>query len=212
MKQFIRILLVALAVPFFGTRFMSAHGTANAESSTGTHRVFNRLADAAHSYTHLLVKTGSDADHVAVCGAADFPLGTTDDAPDAAEDLINVHGLGGPCTRKVRVATGLAEGVDLYTAASGFAQAEPAVAGTFYKVGRSIAAANQVGAGNYVIEFLPCEPVRTVVVAALTSTNGTAAGAADLAALKTEAEKIGDDIRALAAALATPSVVKVLAA
>ena len=29
-----------------------------------------------------------------------------------------------------------------------------------------------------------------------TSTNGTAAGAADLAALKTEAEKIGDDVRA----------------
>lgn len=34
---------------------------------------------------------------------------------------------------------------------------------------------------------------------ALTSTNGTAAGAADLAALKTEAEKIGDDVRSLAA-------------
>jgi len=29
-----------------------------------------------------------------------------------------------------------------------------------------------------------------------TSTNGTAAGAADLAALKVEAEKIGDDVRA----------------
>jgi len=30
-----------------------------------------------------------------------------------------------------------------------------------------------------------------------TSTNGTAAGAADLAALKAEAEKIGDDVRAV---------------
>ncbi len=33
------------------------------------------------------------------------------------------------------------------------------------------------------------------------STNGTAAGAADLAALKTETELIGDDLRALRAAL-----------
>jgi hypothetical protein len=35
----------------------------------------------------------------------------------------------------------------------------------------------------------------------LASTNGTAAGAADLAALKTECEKIGDDARAIHAAL-----------
>jgi hypothetical protein len=35
----------------------------------------------------------------------------------------------------------------------------------------------------------------------LTSTNGTAAGAADLAALKVETEKIGDDVRAIHAAL-----------
>ena len=35
----------------------------------------------------------------------------------------------------------------------------------------------------------------------LTSTNGTAAAAADLAALKVESEKIGDDVRAIHAAL-----------
>ena len=35
----------------------------------------------------------------------------------------------------------------------------------------------------------------------MASTNGTAAGAADLAALKTEAENIGDDVRAIYAAL-----------
>lgn len=37
----------------------------------------------------------------------------------------------------------------------------------------------------------------------LTSTNGTAAGAADLAALKTESEKISDDVHAIHAALVT---------
>jgi hypothetical protein len=39
------------------------------------------------------------------------------------------------------------------------------------------------------------------IAVVLTSTNGTAAGAADLAALKAEAEKIGDDVRAIYAAL-----------
>ncbi len=39
------------------------------------------------------------------------------------------------------------------------------------------------------------------IAVVLASTNGTAAGAADLAALKAEAEKIGDDVRAIYAAL-----------
>lgn len=40
----------------------------------------------------------------------------------------------------------------------------------------------------------------------LTSTNGTAAGAADLAALKTETEKVGDDVRAIHAALVAAGI------
>jgi len=46
-----------------------------------------------------------------------------------------------------------------------------------------------------------------VTTVALTSTNGTAAAAADLAALKTEAEKIGDDVRAIHAALVTAGII-----
>ena len=44
-------------------------------------------------------------------------------------------------------------------------------------------------------------PIASVPVA--TSTNGTAAAAADLAALKTEAEKAGDDVRATITAIAS---------
>jgi len=47
-------------------------------------------------------------------------------------------------------------------------------------------------------------PAPTAVT--LTSTNGTAAGAADLAALKAEAEKIGDDVRAMHAALVNKGI------
>lgn len=43
---------------------------------------------------------------------------------------------------------------------------------------------------------------------ALTSTDGTAAGAADLAALKVESEKIGDDVRAVHAALKVAGILK----
>lgn len=42
----------------------------------------------------------------------------------------------------------------------------------------------------------------------LTSTNGTAGAAADLTALKAEAEKIGDDVRAIHAALITAGILK----
>jgi hypothetical protein len=42
----------------------------------------------------------------------------------------------------------------------------------------------------------------------LTSTNGTAGAAADLAALKAEAEKIGDDVRALHASLQLLGLIK----
>lgn len=52
--------------------------------------------------------------------------------------------------------------------------------------------------------FVLVEPetaARGPVTVTLTSTNGTAAAAADLAALKAEAEKIGDDVRAIHAAL-----------
>ena len=46
------------------------------------------------------------------------------------------------------------------------------------------------------------------VAVVLGSTNGTAAAAADLAALKTEAEHIGDDVRAIYAALVTQGILK----
>ncbi len=56
--------------------------------------------------------------------------------------------------------------------------------------------------GDYVfIVVSPETAVRGPVSVTLTSTNGTAAAAADLAALKAETEKAGDDIRAIHAAL-----------
>ena len=59
----------------------------------------------------------------------------------------------------------------------------------------------ETGAANEIIECVLIGPKLIGNSLVLTSTNGTAAAAADLAALKAEAENIGDDVRALYAAL-----------
>lgn len=62
--------------------------------------------------------------------------------------------------------------------------------------------------GVWVFVGVPFASVAPVTVS-LTSTNGTAAAAsADLAALAAEAEKIGDDVRAIHAALALHGLIK----
>lgn len=153
--------------------------TANAETAAGTHKVLTRRADAAHSHRHLLVKTGSDALHVAVAGAGDYPVGSTNDSPGAAEEICNFHPLNdGDRTRILRAATALGAGVDVYAAANGFVQALPATPGTYYRVGRTLAAAVQEGSNNYAVEVAVHAPVKTLLIAAATGTAAT-----DIAAL-----------------------------
>lgn len=166
------------------------------------------LTDAAIATRYLLGKKGTDAAHIAVNGAADCPLGIITDEAPAAEEGVNVDLLGLADEGKIMIAAGvIAVDTFVYTAAGGKVQAEPTIAGTYYRVGRAIKAA---AADGDKVEVIPLAPLPLVVVAAFTSTNGTAAAAADLAALKVEAEKIGDDVRALGTALATPALVKVL--
>lgn len=174
------ITLISFLALFVGG-LRHAFCTANVETATGTHKVLSRRADAAHSARYLLVKSGTDAFHAAVAGASDYPIGSTNDTPGAAEDLFNVNPLNNSeYTRPLRVATAIAAEVDLYTGANGFAQALPAVAGIYYKVGRSVALAVQEAANSYVVEVTPCDPVKTVVIAAATGTAAT-----DIAALFT---------------------------
>lgn len=193
----------------FARRMQYGPELCGANISEGTHERLTRKADAALTAKNLLVKEGTDSNHSAINGAADKPIGPCTDEAAAAEDLVNVIPLGAvPHTVLMVASEAIAANADVYTAASGKIQDEPAVAGTYYMVGRARKAA---AANNDVIEVQPCAPVKVVVIAALTSTNGTAGAAADLAALKAEAENIGDDVRAIAAALATPALIKVLA-
>lgn len=167
------------------------------------------LTDAAVTTRFLLCTDGTDANHAAATSAAsDRPIGIFGDEASAAEDPIEVQSLNATnLTRKVVASEAITVGDLIYTAASGKVQDEPAVAGTYYRIGKAV---TEAGADGDVIEVETHAPVKVVVIAALTSSDGTAAAAADLAALKVEAEKIGDDVRAIATALATPAEVKVL--
>ncbi len=166
-------------------------------------------ADAALTTRHMLVKAGSDDNHVAIIAAAsDEPLGIAQDEPEAAEDAVNIAVLGAfPGTVLVVAGETVTANEDAYSKGDGKVMDEPAVAGTYWKIGRFITG----GSSGDEVEMQPCAPVKVVVIALLgntnseisaialaaeTSTNGTAAAAsADLAALAAETEKIGDDVR-----------------
>lgn len=180
MKQ-IKLFLLAIAGAIFGG-LRGPLATANAESNTGTHGgVDTKLADAALSYRYLLVKVGSDADHIAVCTAADLPVGVCTDQPAAAEDPVNVTLLGiSRGTVKMMCATAIAAQTDVYAAAAGFVTAIPGSAGTYYRVGRTRAVATIHAANVYVAEVEPCLPEKVAVIAAATGTAAT-----DVAALFT---------------------------
>lgn len=135
-----------------------------ANVAEGTHQnALTRLADAALATRFLLVKIGSDANHVAACGVGDIPLGIATDEPAAAEDPVNVELLGvGERTLLGVASAAIAAGDLVVAAASGKLRTLPTAAGTYYIMGRALGAA---GADGDTIEFVPSFPVQRVVAA-----------------------------------------------
>ena len=127
----------------------------------GTHEgSLTRLADAAITTRHLLVKIGSDEDHIAVCGASDCPLGSCSDEPSAAERPVNVNLFGcALSTMLVVAAESITAGEEVYTAADGKVQDLPTDAGTYYRVGMALKAAST----DDVFEIDPRDPVAYTV-------------------------------------------------
>lgn len=156
MKQKIKNLLAEM----FGYKFRGTIALANV--AEGTHEdCITKLADAAISTRFLLVKFGTDVNHIAANGESDKPLGVCTDEPSAAEEPANVDLLGTAMnTRKMVASEIIAYNEDVYTAASGKVQGEPSAAGTYYKVGRALTASTTDGD---VIEVEPCLPLKYVV-------------------------------------------------
>lgn len=132
--------------------------------------------------------------------AADVPHGlilavSADGLEISAAPMGGNHGV-------VRVKLGAAVTdlrVDLTLRSDGSAESDDA-AGARVIVARPL----ETGASTEMIEAVLLPPRKIGAAVTLTSTNGTAAAAsADLAALAAEAEKIGDDVRAIHAALLT---------
>ncbi len=126
-----------------------------------TSGVITKRADAVHTARHLLVKVGSNADHIAICTDGDLPLGVCSDEPSAIEDPANVQLLGAvPGTLLAVASEAITVGSLLYTADDGKVQNTPAGAGTYYQVGRAITASS---ADGDVLEMVPCMPIALVV-------------------------------------------------
>lgn len=205
--------IVGLAVPLCiaAGKQLGRQLAANANLD-GTHAdgVVTRQAEEAISTRHLIVRQGTTkGSQVLICDEDEAPYGICLDEP-ALDDYAAIRLLGGGSGTALLVASeAITADDDIYVADNGKVQDEPGTAGTYYRIGKAVTSASGDGV---LLEALVHAPVKVVVIAALTSTNGTAAAAsANLANLAAEAEKIGDDVRALGAALAAPAEVKVLA-
>ena len=120
-----------------------------------------KKADAAIATRYLVVKIGSDIDHIAVAGTADIALGIASDEAAAAEDLVAVQLLGSSSeTRKVVASAVIAAGDFVVTAAAGQVRTLPATTGTYFILGRAL---NAAAAAGDIVEIDSCLPTQRVV-------------------------------------------------
>jgi hypothetical protein len=124
------------------------------------HNALTRLTDAAIATPWLLVKTGTDANHIAVTGVTDTPYGIVTDTAVAAEEVVPVELLGVSNRTFGGVASGaIAAGDDLVPGASGKVRKLPSTTGTYYIIGTALTASAD-GDG---VEYAHCHPIQRIV-------------------------------------------------
>ena len=118
-----------------------------ANIAEGTHEGgITKFVDAAIVERWLLGKIGSASDRVAVCGAADTPIGVISDEAAAVGDAVSVSLLGSSRgTVRMVASAAIVQGALLEPAASGRVQTLGAGAGTHHVVGRALDAATAAG-------------------------------------------------------------------
>ena len=156
-------MIIGWLAAIVGLRFSKCVPMANAWGA-GTHEdgKVTRKCDAVLAQADLLVKAGSDADHVAVTAAdTDKPRGFTFAATDAIEDDVGVTLLGKGAGTKLAVAdAAIADDAELVPAAAGKVKTLPGDAGTYWVIGSAVGAAD---AGDDPIEVNDCKPFQVVV-------------------------------------------------
>lgn len=132
-----------------------------ANIAEGTHEGgITKAVDAVIAERFLLGKIGSAADRVAICGAADTPLGVITDEAEEIGDLVSVTPFGSAGSTVQMVASAaIVQGALLEPAANGRVQTLTATPGTHHVVGRALQAA---GAAAEVIEVDPFYFLRVI--------------------------------------------------
>lgn len=125
----------------------------------GTHAGnITRLTDAAIATRFLLVKKGTDTNHIAVCSAiTDRPIGVCTDEAAAAEENVNVALLGSSkTTLKMVAGAAITSGARVATMASG--KVQTAVT-TQYPIGVAL---TDAAADGDIIEVDPINPTAVI--------------------------------------------------
>lgn len=171
MTTLITLLLVALFATALGLLVVAARRQRGdgflcfANVSEGTHvGSVARRADGAYG-RYLLYKIGSDANHVALADVADIPIGAGDDESTAAEDILNVRLFGAQGeTMLLQPSAAINAGDMIVAAANGQVRALPAVAGTYYIIGRALnTVSGSFAATGQLLESDPTFPIQRVV-------------------------------------------------
>lgn len=130
---------------------------------TSKSKAFKLDSAIASGTLAILVKVGSDDDHVEVCGAADKPIGVVYNeggAAVAAEAWATVHFFGDVI--KVKANAAIALGAQVHTADDGEVAPEPSAAGTTFLIGQALGVAS---ADGDIIPLLTHAPIEFKTVA-----------------------------------------------
>jgi predicted RecA/RadA family phage recombinase len=149
--------LMILAVAAMVQSFRGLHLAANTyDAAVEVHdETVRRTNDAAVTTRHLLWKQGSTDNGVAICAAANVPLGTIDNEETGTGKGVTIKLLGKGPTKKMVALAAIAAGARVYTAAGGKVQTAPTGA-TVSLVGVALTAAANA---DEIIEVNDCAPV-----------------------------------------------------
>jgi hypothetical protein len=118
-----------------------------------------RIADAAIG-RRTVVKLGTDADHIDVCGTGDIPIGATRDGSAAIGVRCSFAQFGLYDKELEGTASGaITFGDMLVPGAAGTVRKLPVASGTYYIIGRAKATV----ADGASVPYVPCFPIQRVV-------------------------------------------------
>ena len=166
MNSLLAVLFLAAAiyalVALLASRPRGHQLTALANVFEGTHQgAVSKLTDSALTVRDLLVKFGSDSDHIAINTDGDIPLGVCNDEATAAEERRNVLLLGVHESTIIMIASEvIAVGAAVYTEDGGKIQNLPGDAGTYYHIGYAL---NAAAGDDSDVEVQHMAPVAVVI-------------------------------------------------